>query len=332
MKDSAIKKLIAAEEKRQTGVINLIASENYVSRGVREALGSVLTNKYAEGYPGARYYGGNEIVDEIERLAQARALKLFGLSDSAWDVNVQPYSGTPANFAIYTALVPLGAKIMGLDLSMGGHLSHGYKVSATGKFWKQVPYGVDKKTERLDYNEILRIAKREKPKMIVAGFTAYSRIIDFKKFRKIADAVGAILLVDVTQGIQAQTLANLETAKHAGLRIIGALNKVDLKPAGMDELQIELADLIGVSPHEIHRVSGRSGEGIEELLDEVVRSVPPPSLNSKRAALIFSSLYDDHKGIIAFVRVFGGEFRRDDLVELKAVHHRSDVSAPFKGD
>ena len=151
MKDSAIKKLIAAEEKRQTGVINLIASENYVSRGVREALGSVLTNKYAEGYPGARYYGGNEIVDEIERLAQARALKLFGLSDSAWDVNVQPYSGTPANFAIYTALVPLGAKIMGLDLSMGGHLSHGYKVSATGKFWKQVPYGVDKKTERLDY-------------------------------------------------------------------------------------------------------------------------------------------------------------------------------------
>ncbi|OGZ53165.1 MAG: serine hydroxymethyltransferase [Candidatus Ryanbacteria bacterium RIFCSPHIGHO2_12_FULL_47_12b] len=198
MKDSAIKKLIAAEEKRQTGVINLIASENYVSRGVREALGSVLTNKYAEGYPGARYYGGNEIVDEIERLAQARALKLFGLSDSAWDVNVQPYSGTPANFAIYTALVPLGAKIMGLDLSMGGHLSHGYKVSATGKFWKQVPYGVDKKTERLDYNEILRIAKREKPKMIVAGFTAYSRIIDFKKFRKIADAVGAILLVDMS--------------------------------------------------------------------------------------------------------------------------------------
>jgi len=133
---------------------------------------------------------------------------------------------------------------------------------------------------------------------------------------------GAILLVDATQGIQAQTLANLETAKHAGLRIIGALNKVDLKPAGME---IELADLIGVSPHEIHRVSGRSGEGIEELLDEVVRSVPPPSLNSKRAALIFSSLYDDHKGIIAFVRVFGGEFKRDDPVELKAVHRHFKI-------
>ena len=136
---------------------------------------------------------------------------------------------------------------------------------------------------------------------------------------------GAILLVDATQGIQAQTLANLETAKHAGLKIIGALNKVDLKPAGMDELQIELADLIKVSPHEIHRVSGRSGEGIEELLDEVVRSVPPPSLNSKRAALIFSSLYDDHKGIIAFVRVFGGEFKRDDPVELKAVHRHFKI-------
>ena len=198
MRDKRISELIKKEEKRQAGVLNLIASENYVSRGVREALGSVFTNKYAEGYPGARYYGGNEIVDDIEQLAQARALALFKLSPKAWSVNVQPYSGTPANFAIYTALVPPGGKIMGLDLSMGGHLSHGYRVSATGKFWKQIPYGVDKKTERLDYNEILRDARREKPKIIVAGFTAYSRIIDFKKFRHIADAAGAILLVDMS--------------------------------------------------------------------------------------------------------------------------------------
>jgi len=198
MRDKRISELIKKEEKRQAGVLNLIASENYVSRGVREALGSVFTNKYAEGYPGARYYGGNEIVDDIEQLAQARALALFKLSPKAWSVNVQPYSGTPANFAIYTALVPPGGKIMGLDLSMGGHLSHGYRVSATGKFWKQIPYGVDKKTERLDYNEILRDARREKPKIIVAGFTAYSRIIDFKKFRRVADSVGAILLVDMS--------------------------------------------------------------------------------------------------------------------------------------
>ncbi len=202
MKDKNIEKLIAKEGHRQRSVVNLIASENYVSRDVREALGSVLTNKYAEGYPGARYYGGNEVIDKIEKLAQSRALKLFGLSANppagGWSCNVQPYSGSPANFAIYTALVPLGAKIMGLELAMGGHLSHGHKVSATGKFWKQVPYGVDKKTEKLDYDALLKIAKKEKPKLIVAGFTAYSRIVDFKKFRAIADTVGAILLVDMS--------------------------------------------------------------------------------------------------------------------------------------
>ena len=198
MKDKQIHDLILKEERRQAGVINLIASENYVSHGIREALGSVFTNKYAEGYSGARYYGGNAVVDEIERLAQARALKLFGLSPKKWGANVQPYSGTPANMAIYTALVPKGAKIMGLELAIGGHLSHGHRVSATGKFWRQVAYGVDKKTEQLDYNAILKIARQEKPKVIVAGFTAYSRIIDFKKFRQIADAAGAILLVDMS--------------------------------------------------------------------------------------------------------------------------------------
>ncbi|MEK7576141.1 MAG: serine hydroxymethyltransferase, partial [Patescibacteria group bacterium] len=196
--DRQIQKLIQEETNRQASTLNLIASENYVSRDVREALGSVLTNKYAEGYPGARYYGGNAVVDEIEKLAQARALKLFGLSKNTWSANVQPYSGSPANFAIYLALVPMGGKIMGLELNMGGHLTHGHRVSATGKLWKQVSYGIDKDTETLDYSQLLKIAHREKPKLIVAGFTAYSRVIDFKKFRKIADEVGALLLVDMS--------------------------------------------------------------------------------------------------------------------------------------
>ncbi|MFA6273096.1 MAG: serine hydroxymethyltransferase [Candidatus Paceibacterota bacterium] len=201
MKDSQIKKLIETEKKRQKKVINLIASENYVSKGVLEALGSELTNKYAEGYPGARYYGGSEVMDKIERLAQERALKLFICQPAdrqKWSVNVQPLSGSPANLAVYTALVPQGGKIMGMTLAHGGHLTHGHKVSATGKFWTQVPYGVNQKTELLDYDEIKQIATREKPQIIVTGYTAYPRIIDFKKFREIADSCGAYFMVDMS--------------------------------------------------------------------------------------------------------------------------------------
>jgi len=201
MKDIQIKKLIEAERKRQKRVINLIASENYVSKDVLEALGSELTNKYAEGYSGARYYGGNEIADKIENLCKERALKLFIRQPAVrqkWSVNVQPLSGSPANLAVYTALVPVGGKIMGMSLAHGGHLTHGHKVSATGKFWTQVPYGVNQKTELLDYGEIKQIALREKPQIIVTGYTAYPRIIDFKKFREIADVSGAYLMVDMS--------------------------------------------------------------------------------------------------------------------------------------
>jgi glycine hydroxymethyltransferase len=198
MKDKIVAKLIKQEEKRQAETLNLIPSENLVSRDVLEALGSVLTNKYAEGYSRNRYYGGNEFVDKLESLTKERALKAFGLSEKKWSVNVQPYSGSPANLAIYLALVPLHEKIMGMRLDMGGHLTHGHGVSATGKIWKQVPYGVDRKTETLDYAELMKIAKKEKPKLVVAGFTAYSRTIDFKKFRKIADAAKAYLMVDMS--------------------------------------------------------------------------------------------------------------------------------------
>ncbi len=198
MKDREIKQLINLEKKRQKSVVNLIASENYVSQSVLDALGSELTNKYAEGYPGHRYYGGNEISDKIENLCKTRALKLFKLSSSKWHVNVQALSGSPANLAVYLGLVPLGGTIMGMSLTDGGHLTHGHKVSATGKFWRVVQYGVDSQTERIDYQIVKKLARKEKPNIIVAGFTAYPRLVNYKKFRNIADICGAYLMIDMS--------------------------------------------------------------------------------------------------------------------------------------
>ncbi len=198
MKDTQIKNFISAEKKRQKKVVNLIASENYVSKDVLEALGSELTNKYAEGYPGKRYYGGNLIVDKIEELCRERALKLFKLDPTDWHVNVQALSGSPANLAVYTALIPPGGKIMGMSLDQGGHLTHGHKVSATGKFWTQVPYGVYKVTEVLNYDQLREMAMREKPAIIVCGYTAYPRTIDWTRMREAADAAGSLLMVDMS--------------------------------------------------------------------------------------------------------------------------------------
>ncbi|OHB14188.1 MAG: hypothetical protein A3G05_01990 [Candidatus Zambryskibacteria bacterium RIFCSPLOWO2_12_FULL_45_14] len=189
MKNKQIEKLIKQEAKRQKSVINLIASENYVSQDVLDALGSELTNKYAEGYSAHRYYGGNEFSDKIENLCKARALKLFKLSPLKWAVNVQALSGSPANLAVYLALVPLSGTIMGMSLTDGGHLTHGHKVSATGKFWRTVQYGIDPKTERIDYKSLKKLAEKEKPNIIVAGFTAYPRNVDYKKFREIVDSI-----------------------------------------------------------------------------------------------------------------------------------------------
>ena len=198
MKDIQVKKLIEAEKKRQKKVINLIASENYVSKDVLIALGSELTNKYAEGYPSKRYYGGNEIVDKIERLCIERALKLFNLDSNEWHVNVQPLSGSPANLAVYTALIPHGNKIMGMSLDHGGHLTHGHKVSATGKFWQQVPYGLDATTETINYDQLKELSMKEKPAIVVTGYTAYPRIVDWAKMKEVADAGGALLMVDMS--------------------------------------------------------------------------------------------------------------------------------------
>lgn len=198
MKDKQIEKIIKAEVNKQKKTINLIASENYVSADVLMALGSEFINKYAEGYPGKRYYGGNKFADELELLCQKRALKAFHLSVKKWAVNVQPLSGSPANLAVFLGLIPLGGKIMGMALSSGGHLTHGHSVSFTGINWQQISYEVDKKTEQLNYNDLLALAKKEKPQIIIAGFTAYSRKINWKKFREIADTVGAYLMVDMS--------------------------------------------------------------------------------------------------------------------------------------
>jgi glycine hydroxymethyltransferase len=191
--DPEIARAIAQEENRQHDGLELIASENFVSEAVLEAAGSVFTNKYAEGYPGKRYYGGCEFTDVVENLARDRAKQLFG----AEFANVQPHSGSSANMAAYAAIIQPGDTIMGLDLAMGGHLTHGHKLSFSGKTYKVVSYGVTKETETLDYDEMERIAERERPRMIIGGGSAYPRIIDFARMRQIADKVGALYLVDM---------------------------------------------------------------------------------------------------------------------------------------
>ena len=205
-KDKEIFSLIDDEKKRQIEGIELIASENFTSDQVMSATGSILTNKYAEGYPGKRYYGGCEVVDEIESLAISRAMELFG---ACW-ANVQPHSGSQANSAVFFACLNPGDKILGFDLSHGGHLTHGSSVNFSGKLYNPVFYGVDKNTGMLDYDDIERIAKEEMPKMIIAGASAYSRDIDFKRFRKIADSVNALLLADISHpsGLIAKGILN----------------------------------------------------------------------------------------------------------------------------
>ena len=191
--DPAIAELIGAERQRQESHLELIASENFASQAVMAAQGSVLTNKYAEGLPHKRYYGGCEHVDAIEELAIERAKQLF---DAAW-ANVQPHSGAQANFAVFLALLQPGDKIMGLDLSHGGHLTHGSPVNVSGKWFKVVQYGVDRQTQRLDMEAVRQLALEHKPKLIVCGYSAYPRLIDFAAFRAIADEVGAYLLADM---------------------------------------------------------------------------------------------------------------------------------------
>lgn len=191
--DEAVYKAIRGETARQKNTIELIASENFVSPAVLEAVGSVLTNKYAEGYPGKRYYGGCKYVDVVEQLAIDRLKQIYGCEHA----NVQPHSGASANFAVYFALLSLGDTILGMNLSHGGHLTHGSPVNVSGKYFNVAAYGVDSASGRIDYDEVQRIAEESRPKIIVAGASAYPRVIDFARFREIADSVGAYLMVDM---------------------------------------------------------------------------------------------------------------------------------------
>jgi len=194
--DSQIAKLIKKEERRQAETLNLIASENYPSRTVREALGSIFVARYAEGRPYKRYYAGQEFVDKLETLVEERVRKIFGLDSRKWAVNVQPYSGSPANYAVLRALLKPGEKILSLALPHGGHLSHGAPVSLPGKDFKIINYFLDK-NGFLNYKEIGKLAEKEKPKLIIAGYSAYPRKVDFKKFKKIASRIEAYLLADI---------------------------------------------------------------------------------------------------------------------------------------
>jgi len=200
--DPEVFSIIEREKDRQRRCVNLIASENFTSTAVLQSLGSVMSNKYSEGYPGARYYGGNEIIDIAENLCIARALETYKLNPEEWGVNVQTLSGSPANFQVFTALCDVHERIMGLDLPHGGHLSHGYqtdtkKISMVSKYFESIPYRLDEETGRIDYDECEKFAGRIRPKILIAGTSAYSRLIDYARMRKIADQCGAYLLADM---------------------------------------------------------------------------------------------------------------------------------------
>jgi glycine hydroxymethyltransferase len=278
------------ELNRQETRLDLIASENYASKAVMEAMGSVLTNKYAEGYPGNRYYGGCEFVDEAEILAIERAKKLFG----ADHVNVQPHSGSGANMAVYFSVLKPGDTILSMNLSEGGHLSHGSPVSFSGQLYNIVPYGVNRETERIDYDELEKLAKERKPQMIVCGASAYSRTIDFKRFKEIADAVGAYLLADV--------------AHIAGLIV------ADAHPS-----PVPYADFVTTTTHKTLR-GPRGGMVMckEEFAKAINKSVFPgiqggPLMNTIAAKAV------------AFKEALSGDFKKDQFQTVKNAKVVSDT-------
>jgi glycine hydroxymethyltransferase len=281
--DPELYEAIKKEAERQEYKLNLIASENYASRAVMEAQGSILTNKYAEGYSGKRYYGGCDFVDVAENLAIARAKEIF----NAKYVNVQPHSGSGANMAVYFSVLQPGDTIMSMDLSHGGHLSHGSPVSFSGKLYNIVPYGVSKETEMLDYDELLKIAKECKPKMIVCGASAYPREINFKKFREIADEVGAYLLADI--------------AHIAGLVV-----------AGVHQSPVPYADFVTTTTHKTLR-GPRGGMIIsrtEELAIGINKAVFPGIQGGPLMHIIAGKA-------VAFKEAMGEKFRLDQAQTVK---------------
>ncbi|WP_318640330.1 serine hydroxymethyltransferase [Flavobacterium ardleyense] len=305
--DQEIFDLILDEQERQIDGLELIASENFVSDRVLEAAGSVLTNKYAEGYPGKRYYGGCEVVDIVEQIAIDRAKALFG----AEYANVQPHSGSQANTAVYFACLKPGDKILGFDLSHGGHLTHGSPVNFSGKLYNPVFYGVNKETGQLDYDAIQEIATREQPKMIIAGASAYSRDMDFERFRKIADSVGALLLADIAHpaGLIAKGLMNdplphchiVTTTTHKTLRgprggmiMMGKdfENPFGLKtPKGETRMMSSLLDLAVFPGNQggplMHVIAAKAVAFGEALTDEYFRYMVQVQKNARVMAQAF---------------------------------------------
>ena len=281
--DPELSEAIKKEAERQEYKLNLIASENYASRAVMEAQGSILTNKYAEGYSGKRYYGGCDFVDVAEDLAIARAKKIF----KANYVNVQPHSGSGANMAVYFSVLQPGDTIMSMDLSHGGHLSHGSPVSFSGKLYNIVPYGVSKNTEMLDYAELMEMAKECRPKLIVCGASAYPREIDFKQFKEIADEVGAYLLADI--------------AHIAGLVV-----------AGVHQSPVPYADFVTTTTHKTLR-GPRGGMIIsrtEELAVGINKAVFPGIQGGPLMHIIAGKA-------VAFKEAMGEEFRQDQIQTVK---------------
>lgn len=265
MKDRAVAKLIKAEIYRQQNTLDLIPSENIAPRAVLEALGSPLVNKYSEGYPGKRYYAGNKFIDELEVLAQERARKAFRLGKN-WHINVQPYSGSPANMAVYYALLQPGEKIMGMALPFGGHLTHGWKVNFSSRFYRSVQYGVGR-DGFIDYDALRKLARKERPKIVVAGATAYPRKFDFQKFGKIAREVGAYFLADISH-IAGLVVAGVHSSPFPYADVVTTTTHKTLRgPRGA---------IIFSRKSRIHTNSARTGvENLPTIAEAIDRAVFP---------------------------------------------------------
>ncbi|MDC8914125.1 serine hydroxymethyltransferase [Metamycoplasma hyosynoviae] len=347
LKDNEIAELIELENIRQEEHIELIASENYVSEDVLKATGSCLTNKYGEGYPGKRYYGGCSNVDKIESIAQERAKKLFGMNYA----NVQPYSGSVANAAIFMALLEQGDKVLGLELSSGGHLSHGYKLSFSGKFYDSVFYKVSD-NGILDYDEIEKIAIQEKPKMIICGYSAYSQIVDFARFRQIADKVGAYLFADISH-ISGLIIAGFHpspapyadvvmTTTHKTLR--GTRGAIILTNDEAIANKINRAVFPGYQGGPLfHQIAGKAVSFYEALQPEFVEYQKQVLVNSQvfcqtflnKGACVVSGLTQNHLFIIDVKKTYGitGKLAEEILGKLNITANKNtipnDTESPF---
>ncbi len=311
--DPEIADLIQKEAERQRSKIELIASENFVSKAVMEAMGTPLTNKYAEGYPGKRYYGGCEFVDEVESLAIERAKRLFG----AEHANVQPHSGAQANMAVFFALLEPGDTVLGMELSHGGHLTHGMAKNISGKYYKVVPYGVRKDDARIDYDQLRKLAKENRPKLIIAGASAYPRIIDFKAFREIADEAGAYLMVDMAH-IAGLVAAGLHPSPVPYAHVVTTTTHKTLRGprGGMILCKTELAKTIdsalfpGIQGGPLMHVIAAKAVCLKEALSESFKAYQEQILKNAKALA---------QGLLkrGFELVSGGTDNHLMLVDLK---------------